>query len=72
MQTASQLSYLNNLIPREFQERNIGGITSHQVAIQDPQDTFVGNDEQIVLLSFQFQDDRFEANSEVVIRLLRT
>lgn len=72
MQTASQVSYLNNLIPRKFQERNIGGVTSHQVAIQDPQDTFMGNDEQVILLSFQFQDDWFKANSEVVIGLSRT
>lgn len=65
-----QVSYLNNLIPRELQKRNIGSVTGHEVAIQDPQDAFMGDDEQVILLPLQFQNDRFEADSEVVIGLL--
>jgi hypothetical protein len=62
-------SYLNDLITREFQEWDVGGVTSHEIAIQDSQDTFVGNDKQIVLLSLQFENHGLKANSEVMIRL---
>lgn len=40
-----QIQYLNDFIPREFQEGNVSGVASHEVAIQDPQDAFVSNDE---------------------------
>jgi hypothetical protein len=44
-------SYLNDLITWEFQEWDVGGVTSHEIAVQDSQDAFVGDNEQIVLLS---------------------
>lgn len=43
-------TYLDNLIAREIQEWDIGGVTSHEIAIQDPQDAFVGNNQQVILL----------------------
>lgn len=64
-------SYLNDLITREFQEWNVSGVTSHEIAIQDSKNAFVGNDEQIVLLSLQFENHGLKADSEVMIRLLQ-
>jgi hypothetical protein len=63
------VSYLNNFVTRELQEGNIGSVTGHEVTIQDSQDTFMGDDEKVVLLSLQFQDNWLEAHSEVVIGL---
>jgi hypothetical protein len=42
-------SYLNNFITREFEEWNIRSIAGHEIAVQHPQNTFVGNDEQVGL-----------------------
>jgi hypothetical protein len=64
-------SYLNNLIAREFQERNVGGVTSHEIAIQDSQDAFVGDDKQIVLLSLEFENHGLKTDCKIMIRLLR-
>jgi hypothetical protein len=64
-------SYLNDLITRKFQEWDVGGVTSHEIAIQDSKNAFVGNDEQIVLLSLQFENHGLKADSEVMIRLLQ-
>lgn len=64
-------SYLNDLITREFQEWDVSGVTSHKIAIQDSENAFVGNDEQIVLLSLQFENHGLKADSEIMIRLLQ-
>lgn len=62
-------TYLNNLIAWELQERDIGGVTSHEIAIQDSQDAFVGNNQQVILLTLKFEDYRFKTDSEVMIGL---
>jgi hypothetical protein len=39
----------------------VGG-TGHQVAVEDTQDGFVGDDQEVVLLALEFEDDGFEAD----------
>lgn len=67
MQIGHSAKYLDDLIPRKLQEGDVGSIASHEIAIQDPQDAFMGDDEQIVLLSLQLENDWFKTNSEVMI-----
>lgn len=67
MQIGQSARYLDDLIPRKLQEGDVGSITSHEIAIQDSQDAFMGDDEQIVLLSLQLENDWFKTNSEVMI-----
>ena len=38
------VKYLNNLITRELEERDISSIASHQIAVQDAQYALMGND----------------------------
>lgn len=60
-------TYLNNFIPWEFQEGDIGSIAGHEIAVQDPQDTFVGNDQKIILLPLELENDRLKTDSKVVV-----
>lgn len=58
---------LNDFIARELKERNVRGVAGHEIAIQNPQNTLVCNDEQIGLLSLQFKDNWLETNSQVMV-----
>lgn len=64
-----QITHLDDLITRELKERNVCSIASHEVAIQDPQNTLVCNDEQIGLFPLKLENNGFQSNSQVVIRL---
>lgn len=63
--------YLNDLIARELEEWNVRSIAGHEIAIQNPQNTFVCDDEQISLFSLQFKDNWLKADSQVMVRLVR-
>lgn len=42
----------------------------HQVGIEDAEDGFVGDDKEVVLFALEFENDRLEADSEIVVRLV--
>ena len=72
MKTLPISTYLNNFIARELEEWNVCSVAGHEVTVQDPQDTFVCDDEQISLFSLEFENNRFQANSQIVIRLFES
>ena len=65
-------TYLNNLISREGEEGDVCSVASHQVAVEDSQNTLVGDDEEIVLLSFKLENNRFKSDGDIVIGLARS
>lgn len=62
-------TYLNDFITRKQEKRNVRRVTGHEITIQHSQDTFVGDDEKVVLFSFEFKDNGLEAHGDVVIGL---
>lgn len=62
-------TYFDDLVSWEVETGNVGCVTGHQVAVQNAQDGFVGNDEKIILFTFEFEDDGFEADGKVMIGL---
>jgi hypothetical protein len=61
------VAYLDDLVAREFELRNVGGVAGHEVAVENAQDRLVGYYQQVVLFAFQLEDDGFHADSKVVI-----
>jgi hypothetical protein len=51
-------SHLDNLVPRERQKWNVSSIASHQIAIQHSQNTFVGYDQEVILLALKLENNR--------------
>ena len=49
---------------------DICGGAGHEVAVENAEDGLVGDDQEIVLLALEFEDDRFEADGEIVVRLV--
>jgi hypothetical protein len=41
----------------------------HEVGVENAEDGFVGDDEEVVLLALEFEDDGLEADGEVVVGL---
>ena len=62
---------LDDLVARELQAGDVCGGAGHQVAVEDAEDGFVGDDQEIVLLALKFEDDGFETDGKVVVRLAR-
>jgi hypothetical protein len=58
---------LDDFISGKLQERDVCGIACHQIAIQHSQNTLVCDNEEIILLSLQFEDDGLQADSNVVV-----
>lgn len=44
-------------------------ITCHKVSVKNTKNGLVSNDEKIILLTFEFENDRFETDGEIVIGL---
>ena len=61
---------LDDFVPREREERDVGGGARHEVAVEDAEDGFVGDDEEVVLFALKLEDDGFEADGEVVVGLV--
>lgn len=59
----SQETYLDNFISRELQKWNVCSVACHKISIQYSQHTFMRNDEEIILFTLKFQDDRLETHS---------
>ena len=60
---------LDNFVSWKRQKWDVCRITGHQVAIQHSQDTLVCDNQQVILLSLQLQNNRFQSNGHVVVRL---
>ena len=60
---------LDDLVARKGEEGDVGGVAGHQVAVEHAQYGLVRDDEEVVLLAFEFEDDGFEADGEVVVGL---
>jgi hypothetical protein len=52
-----------------LQAGDVCGGAGHQVAVENAEDGFVGDDQEIILLAFEFEDDGFEADGKIVVRL---
>lgn len=59
----------DDFVARELKVRDVVGGAGHQVTVEDSQDGFVGDDEEVVLFAFKLENDRLEAHGEVVVRL---
>lgn len=59
----------DNLVAGKLEVGDVGGGAGHEVAVEDAQDGFVGDDEEVVLFAFEFEDYGFEADGEVVVGL---
>lgn len=59
--------YLDNLIAWKLEARNMHSITSHQIAVENSKDRLMSNDQQIILLTLQFENNWFKSDSKVVI-----
>jgi len=60
-------SNLDDLVTWELETRNMHSIESHEIAIENSENRFMSNDQEIVLFALQLEDDGFKSNSEVVI-----
>lgn len=49
--SASDKAYLDNLISREVEARDIGCVASHEVTVKDAKNRFVGDDEKVILFA---------------------
>ena len=65
----SAAAYLDDLISWERQVWYISSITGHEVAVQDSENTLMSDDQEIILLSFELQNDGFETDSDIVVGL---
>lgn len=63
---------LNDFVTGKLEFRDVSCIAGHEVAVQDAQDGFVGNDEEVVVFTLELEDNGFEANGEVVVGLYHT
>jgi len=61
--------YLNDLVARKLQCWNGHSITSHKITVENTQNRFVSNDQQVILLALEFEDDRLEADGKVMVGL---
>ena len=62
-------AYLDNLVARELQARDVGRVARHEVAVQYAQHRLVGDDQKVILLALELQDDGLQADREVVVGL---
>ena len=56
-----------DFVARELQHGDLEGVAGHEIAVEDAQNGFVGDDEQVVLFAFELEDDGFEADGEVMV-----
>lgn len=60
---------LDDFVAGELQGWDVGGGAGHEVAVQDAEDGFVRDDEEVVLFAFELEDDGFETDGEIVVGL---
>lgn len=59
--------YLDDLVAGELQCWDMHGIASHQVSIQNAKNRFMGDNEEVILLSFKLENDGLKTDCEVVV-----
>lgn len=59
----------DDFVAGEFEVGNIVGGAGHQIAVEDSQDGLVGDDEEVVLFAFELENDRLEADGQIVVGL---
>lgn len=60
-------TYLDDLVAGELQCWDVHSITCHQVTIENAENRFMSNNEKIILLSFELENDRLKADSEIMV-----
>lgn len=63
------MPHFDYFIPWERQVWDIGGIASHKIPVKDSEHALVSDYQQVILLSLQFQNNRFKSNSDIVVGL---
>lgn len=63
------LTHLDDLVTGELEVGDVHCITSHEIAVQNAKNGLVSNDKEIVLLTFELENDGFETDSQVMVRL---
>jgi hypothetical protein len=61
------LNNLEDFISRKREEWDVCRVASHEIAVQYSQNTFMGNDKEIVLFTLEFEDNRLKTDSYIVI-----
>jgi hypothetical protein len=59
----------DDLVAGKFEAGDVGCAAGHEIAVENPEDGLVGDDEEVVLLALELEDDRLEADCEVVVGL---
>jgi len=60
---------LDDFITWEFESGDVAGRACHEVAVKHAEDRLVRDDEKVVLFAFEFENDGFEADGQVMVRL---
>jgi len=68
----TRVTHLNYFIPREVESRDVHSIASHKISIKHTENTLMCNNKEIVMLTFELKDDRFQPHSEIMVRLAKT
>jgi hypothetical protein len=63
-------AYLDYFIAGEVQLWDLHSVACHQIRVKDTKDGLMGDEEQIILLAFELKDDRFQADSNVMVGLV--
>ena len=58
---------LDDFISRELQLGNVHCITSHEIAVQNTENRFMSNDEEVIMFTFQLEDDGLKTNGKVMV-----
>ena len=62
-----EYTYLDNLIARKLEIGNVHCVAGHQIAVKNAKYGFVGDNEQIILFTLEFENDWLEAHSKIVV-----
>lgn len=60
---------LDDFVTWELERGNVASAACHEISIQHSQHGFVGDDEEVVVFAFEFEDDGLKADGEVVVGL---
>jgi hypothetical protein len=60
---------LNDFVTGELEAWDMHRIAGHEIAVEDSKNRLMGNDEEIILFSFEFEDDRLKTDGEIMIGL---
>ena len=58
---------LDDLVTRELQARDVVRRACHEIAVQDTEYRFVGNDKEVILFAFELENARLETDCQIVV-----